>query len=193
MFIVLCSNVQTIYIYIYKKCIDTSLRKSNVNIVNNDLWPSTAMTRWEWIVWAYLLLIMSCSTVQNMHAYSSLRINKMLYRAGSQLQWKHCSKCGGGGKHIMARPESWLCKYPSCKGTITLEIQRQTITRKAIVSHLHICLTTITCSSCPSCSEQCLCVHIIMHTSENCHSALFQFKWKAALLRRAGSPSLTLS
>lgn len=97
MFIVLCSNVQTIYIYIYKKCIDTSLYKSNVNIVNNDLWPSTAMTRWEWIVWAYLLLIMSCSTVQNMHAYSSLRINKMLYRAGSQLQWKHCSKCGGGG------------------------------------------------------------------------------------------------
>ena len=68
--------------------------------------------------------------------------------------------------NIIARPGSWLCKYPSCKGTITLEMQRQTITWITIVYHLHICLTTVTCSSCPSCSEQCLCVHIIMHTSE---------------------------
>lgn len=85
---------------------------------------------------------------------------------------------GGKGKRRMARPESWLCKYPSCKETITVEIQRQTVARKAIVFHLHTCLSTITCSSWPSCSEPRLLCSYNNARIWNCNGALFQFKWK---------------
>lgn len=107
------------------------------------------------------------------------------------IQGKEPIVMGKKGKRRMARPESWLCKYPSCEETITVEIQRQTIARRAIVSHLYMCLTTITCSSCPSCSEPCLCAHIIMRGSEIVIVHCFNLNESSAAC--AGSPSLTLS